>query len=160
MALGRHGDDEPFLPKHADDWLGLRFVIGEALPDSLGGVVGPGGEFTAAHIADFFDLGRPEVDVKVLAAGIAEASSQDSLAESLFTHFQEDRRLDSVVGQEELRLTGRAGKAVKDVPFGDIRFLQAVGDDLLDDIIGDELAGFHVMANALADGGIVGHVPA
>jgi hypothetical protein len=160
MALGRDRENQSFLTKHIDDGLRLTSIVGKTLPNSLGGIIGPGRQLPAAKITNVLDLRRSKVNGKVLPATVAEPSTEDSLAECFFADFEQDGGIESMMRQKKLRLTGGTRKSIEHETLGDVWLAESVGDDLIDNLVGDELTGFHVVANFLSDGTVVGHVPA
>ena len=68
--------------------------------------------------------------------------------------------LQAALGQhpvERLGLGDGAREAVKDEAVGGVRLTDALGDDAVDDVVGDELAPLHHRLRLLADVGALGH---
>ena len=155
-----HRHDDFLGAEQLQDRPGLLVVVPQAALDRLRGVIGPGHQPAAAHVADT-SHSRPVGDEVVVHPALrAQAPAEDAFLDHLVGHLEQDHRIQVVALQEEPGLGLVAGEAVDDEAEVPVMLAQAPVDHGRDQVVRDQLAGGHAAAHLGAQRGVVLDVPA
>src|SRR5215467_2099790 len=162
VLAGRRVDhcDALLAPEQVEHRVGLLVILAQPHDQGFLGVVLPGDQVAAAHVADALG-GRAALDQVVVHAAVrAQPAGQHPAAHLGVGQVQVDDPVDVVALQEELRLPGVAGEAVDDEPVVPVVLGEPCRGHLLGQVVPDQLPGRHDPPHLGAHLGVVLYLPA
>src|SRR5262249_38653701 len=106
--------------------------------DGVGGVIGTGDEWPAAHVAGIRSRRAMEDQVVIEPAFGAQPPSHDAVEHHPIGNIDVDHRIDVITFQKKGRLVPAARKAVENEAVVPVVLIKASLDHFLDDLIGNE----------------------
>src|SRR5437879_4417255 len=158
--LGVHGQEQPALPVVVHQ--GRRPLAEDLQPveDRIRRVVFPLHQLGTVDVAPPRDAGALVVQVVDRAARGTHAPARQAADEDRLPDLEQHHRVEvlAALGQQPLQGLGlpqRPGIAIQDEAPGAVRLGEAASDDLVDDLVGDQVAPLHVFPRAPAHVGLV-----
>lgn len=142
-TFAAHFDQNAFLSVVFDDRFCLVSVDSLSFPNSLLGIVLTLDQVAVTLATDAFGFGRIEVDVVGRATVVTDSSASESVHEFVFGHVEEEDEVESRLVGEVLGLIEVPWVAVENEAAG---VCEGGDDNLVDDGVGDEFPGVHVLA--------------
>ena len=153
------GDDVFLAAEHLEHRVGLLVVVAQPDGERLLGVVFPGDKLAAAGVALALGLRAVLHQVVVHAASRAEPAVEHPAPHLAVRQVELDDAVDVVALQEELGLPPVPREPVDDEAVVPVVLGQPLPHDVLDHLVGDELAGRHRAPHLGAELGVIPDVP-